>query len=124
HTPDRVKFSEFTDYTRLSMKQETDLFFQHVMREDRPILDFLDAPYTFLNQRLAEFYKISGVRGHEFRKVDLSGTQRRGARAHAGVLTVTSYANRTSPVLRGKWILENVLNTPPPPPPPDVPSLN
>jgi mono/diheme cytochrome c family protein len=123
HTPDRVKFPEFTDYTRMSMKRETDLFFEHVVREDRPILDFLDAPYTFLNQRLAEFYKIPGVKGHEFRKVDLTGTTRRGVLSHAGVLTVTSYANRTSPVLRGKWILENVLNAPPPPPPPDVPNL-
>jgi mono/diheme cytochrome c family protein len=124
HTPDRVKFAEFTDYTRMSMKRETDLFFEHVIREDRPILDFLDAPYTFLNQRLAEFYKIPGVKGHEFRKVDLTPTQRRGALSHASVLTVTSYANRTSPVLRGKWILENILNAPPPPPPPDVPSLS
>jgi mono/diheme cytochrome c family protein len=124
HTPDRTKFPEFTDYTRMSMKKETDLFFEHVIREDRPILDFIDAPYTFLNQRLAEYYKIPGVKGHEFRKVDLTGTQRRGVLAHASVLTVTSYANRTSPVLRGKWILENLVNAPPPPPPPDVPSLN
>ncbi len=124
HTPDRTKFPEFTDYTRLSMKQETDLFFTHVIREDRPILDFLDAPYTFLNQRLAEYYKIPGVKGHEFRRVDLTGTQRRGVLGHAGVLAVTSYANRTSPVLRGKWILENLLNAPPPPPPPDVPTLS
>jgi mono/diheme cytochrome c family protein len=124
HTPDRAKFPEFTDYTRMSMKRETDLFFENVIREDRPILDFVDAPYTFLNQRLAEYYKIPGVKGHEFRKVDLTETQRRGVLAHASVLTVTSYANRTSPVLRGKWILENLLNTPPPAPPPDVPALN
>ncbi len=124
HTPDRTKFPEFTDYTRLSMKKETDLFFEHILRADRPVLDFLDAPYTFLNQRLAEYYGIPGVKGHHFRKVDLTGTRRGGVLAHASVLTVSSYANRTSPVLRGKWILENLLGTPPPPPPADVPALD
>jgi hypothetical protein len=124
HTPDRTKFPEFTDYTRMSMKKETDLFFEHILREDRSILDFLDAPYTFLNQRLAEFYNIPGVKGHEFRKVDLTGTQRGGILTHASILTVSSYGNRTSPVLRGKWVLENLLNAPPPPPPPDVPSFD
>jgi len=124
HTPDRVKFAEFTDYTRMSMKKETDLFFERILREDRSILDFIDADYTFLNQRLAEFYKIPGVTGHEFRKVDLTGTRRGGVLTHASVLTVSSYANRTSPVVRGKWILENFLNAPPPPPPPNVPTLD
>lgn len=124
HTPDRVKYSEFTDYTRMSMKKETDLFFEHILREDRSVLDFLDANYTFLNERLAEFYKIPGVKGHEFRKVDLTGTKRGGILTHASVLTISSYANRTSPVVRGKWILENLLNTPPPPPPPDVPTFD
>jgi mono/diheme cytochrome c family protein len=124
HIPDRTKFPDFTDYTRMSMKKETELFFEHILREDHPILDFIDADYTFLNQRLAEFYGIGGVKGHEFRKVDLTGTQRGGILTHAGVLTVSSYPNRTSPVLRGKWILENMLNAPPPPPPPDVPSFD
>ncbi|MHB1422220.1 MAG: DUF1592 domain-containing protein [Gemmataceae bacterium] len=124
HTPDRTRFPEFTDYTRLSMKKETELFFENVLRENRPILDFIDANYTFLNQRLAEFYKIGGVKGHEFRKVDLTGTRRGGVLTQASVLTVSSYPNRTSPVLRGKWILENILHAPPPPPPPDVPSLD
>jgi hypothetical protein len=124
HTPDRVKFAEFTDYTRLSMQKETDLFFEHILREDRPILDFIDAKYTFLNQRLAEFYGIPGVKGHEFRKVELTGSPRGGVLTQASVLTVSSYVNRTSPVLRGKWILENLLNAPPPPPPPDVPTLD
>ncbi|HEY7391336.1 MAG TPA: DUF1592 domain-containing protein [Bryobacteraceae bacterium] len=124
HLPNRTKFPEFTDYTRLSMKKETELFFEHILREDRPILDFIDANYTFLNQRLAEFYKIGGVKGHEFRKVDLTGTPRGGVLTQASVLTVSSYPNRTSPVLRGKWILENILNAPPPPPPPDVPNLD
>jgi hypothetical protein len=124
HTPDRTRFPEFTDYTRSSMKQETALFFEHILREDRPVLDFLDADYTFLNQRLAEFYGIPKVKGHEFRKVDLTGSGRGGVWRHASVLTVSSYPNRTSPVMRGKWILENLLNAPPPPPPPDVPVLD
>jgi hypothetical protein len=124
HTPDRARFPEFTDYTRMSMRRETELFLEHVLREDRPVLDFLDADYTFLNQRLAEFYGIPGVKGHEFRKVDLTGSHRGGVWRHASVLTVSSYANRTSPVLRGKWILETLLNAPPPPPPPDVPTLD
>jgi hypothetical protein len=124
HTPDRTKFPEFTDYTRMSMKKETDLFFEHIVRADRPVLDFLDAPYTFLNQRLAEFYGIPGVKGHAFHKVDLSGTSRGGVLAQASILAVSSYATRTSPVLRGKWILENLLNTPPPPPPATVPALD
>ena len=124
HQPDRAKFSEFTDYTRMSMKKETDMFFEHILRADRSILDFIDADYTFLNQRLAEFYKIPGVKGHEFRKVDLQGTKRGGVLTQASVLTVSSYANRTSPVLRGKWILENLLHAPPPPPPANVPSFD
>lgn len=124
HIPDRTRFLDFTDYTRMSMKKETELFFEHVLREDRPILDFIDGNYTFLNQRLAEFYGIGGVKGHEFRKVDLTGTGRGGVLTQASVLTVSSYPNRTSPVLRGKWVLENILNAPPPPPPPDVPSLD
>src|SRR4029077_13930857 len=124
HTPDRIKYSEFTDYTRMSMKRETDLFFEHILREDRSILDFIDADFTFVNQRLADFYKIPDVKGHEFRKVDLKGTKRGGVWTQASVLTVSSYANRTSPVLRGKWILETLLNAPPPAPPPDVPALD
>jgi hypothetical protein len=123
HTPDRNRFPEFTDYTRMSMRRETELFFGHVLREDRPVTDFLDADYTFLNQRLAEFYGIPKVKGHEFRKVELAGS-RGGVWRQASVLTVSSYGNRTSPVLRGKWILETLLNSPPPPPPPDVPVLD
>ena len=124
HMPDRIKLAEFTDYTRMSMKKETDLFFEHILREDRSILDFIDADYTFLNQRLAEFYKIPGMQGHAFRKVDLKGTKRGGVWTQGSVLTVSSYANRTSPVLRGKWILETLLGAPPPAPPPDVPALD
>jgi hypothetical protein len=100
------------------------LFFQYVMRTDRSILDFIDGQYTFLNERLARHYGIRGVTGTGFRKVDLAGTGRGGILTQASVLTVSSYGNRTSPVLRGKWVLENILNAPPPPPPPNVPSLN
>ncbi|MGD1070029.1 MAG: DUF1592 domain-containing protein [Bryobacteraceae bacterium] len=123
-TKDRDKFPDFEDYLRMSMLKETELFFENVMREDRPILDFLDGKYTFLNERLALHYGIKGVKGPEFRKVDLTGAGRAGVLTQGSVLTVSAYPNRTSPVLRGKWILENLLNAPPPPPPPDVPNLD
>jgi hypothetical protein len=124
HSLERKAFQHYTDYTRMSMQQETEKFFEHIMREDRSVLDFVDANYTFLNERLANFYGIPGVKGTEFRKVDLpADSHRRGVVTHASVLTVSSYANRTSPVIRGKWVLENILNSAPPPPPPDVPSL-
>ena len=122
-TPDRDKFPTFEDYQRMSMKKESEMFFDSIMREDRSVLDLIGAKYTFLNQRLAEFYGIPDVKGHEFRRVDLTGTRRGGILTHASVLTVSSYATRTSPVLRGKWVLENLLNAPPPPPPPNVPPL-
>lgn len=122
--PDTERFPQFDGYLRLSMRQETERFFEQVIRADRPILDFIDADYTFLNERLARFYGIAGVTGPEFRKVSLAGTNRGGVLTQASVLTVSSYSTRTSPVLRGKWILENVLNSPPPPPPPDVPNLD
>jgi hypothetical protein len=94
------------------------------MREDRSVLDFLDADYTFLNERLAAHYGIKGIKGAEFRRVPLSGESHRGGLlTQASILTVTSNPTRTSPVKRGKWILEQVLGTPPPPPPPDVPEL-
>jgi hypothetical protein len=123
-TPDREKFPEFEEYLRMSMRKETDLLFANIIKEDRSILEFIDANYSFLNQRLAEFYGIPNVKGAEFRKVDLTGTPRGGILTQASVLTVSSYANRTSPVLRGKWVLENILNAPPPPPPPNVPALD
>ena len=122
--PDREKFPQFDDYLRMSMRQETETFFQNLIGNDLSILELLDAKYTFLNQKLAEFYGIPGVHGAEFRKVDLTGTPRAGVMTQASVLTVSSYATRTSPVLRGKWILENLLNEPIPPPPPDVPALD
>jgi hypothetical protein len=121
--PDRDKFPQFEEYLRLSMRKESDLFFGNIIRDDRSILEIIDAKYTFLNQRLAEFYGIPNVKGPEWRKVDLTGTRRGGMLTQASVLTVSSYATRTSPVLRGKWVLENFLNAPPPPPPPNVPPL-
>ena len=122
--PDRERFPDFDEYLRASMMKETQLFFQYVMREDRSVLDFIDGPYSFLNERLARHYGIPGVTGTEFRKVDLTGTGRSGILTQASVLEVSSYGNRTSVVLRGKWILENILNSPVPPPPPNVPSLD
>lgn len=123
-TRNRERFPDFEDYLRQSMRRETQLFIEHIIREDRSILDFIDARYTFLNERLARHYGIDGVTGPEFRRVDLSGTPRGGVLTHASVLTVSSYATRTSPVLRGKWILDTLLNAPPPDPPPDVPNLD
>jgi hypothetical protein len=122
--PDRERFPDFEDYLRLSMRRETELFFESIVREDRSILDFIDAKYTFLNERLARHYNVPGVTGPEFRRVALIGPQRSGVITHASVLTVSSYSTRTSPVLRGKWILDNVLNAPPPDPPPGVANLD
>jgi cytochrome c553 len=121
--PDPDKFPLYTADLRAAMKQETHLFFSYIIHEDRSILDFLTAKYTFVNEQLADLYKIPNVKGDQFRKVDLTGTPRAGVLTQASVLTVSSYPTRTSPVIRGKWILENILNTPPPPPPPNVPSL-
>ncbi len=124
HEPDRKQFQQFTEYTRMSFRQETSLFFASLIQEDKSILDLLSARYSFLNERIANFYGIPGVKGHEFRRVDLSHIARAGVLTHGSVLTVSSYANRTSPVLRGKWVLENLFNTLPPPAPPDVPNLD
>jgi hypothetical protein len=123
-TPDRERFPQFDDYLRMSIRQETETFFANLIKDDLSILELIDAKYTFVNERLARFYGIPGVKGAEFRKADLTGTPRGGVLTHASVLMVSSYATRTSPVLRGKWILENILNAPVPPPPPDVPSLD
>ncbi len=123
--PDREKFPEYDDYLRMSIQRETEMFIESVVREDKSILDFIDGKYSFLNERLAKLYNIQNVKGPEFRKVSLVGNpQRGGILTHASVLTVSSYTTRTSPVLRGKWILDNILNAPPPPPPPDVPNLD
>jgi hypothetical protein len=123
--PDPDRFPMFTPALRRDMKRETELFFESIIHQDRSILDFLDADYTFLNGRLAAFYGIPRVGGSDFQRVDLSPEYHRGGvLTQASILTVSSYPNRTSPVIRGKWILENLLNTPPPPPPPNVPNLD
>ena len=123
--PDQERFPMFDNSLRLSMRRETELFIDNIVRQNGSVLELLDANYTFLNERLARFYGIPGVAGPEFRRVDVSGTERGGGvLAHASILTVSSYSTRTSPVLRGKWILENLLNAPPPAPPPGVPPLD
>jgi hypothetical protein len=122
--PDPLKFPEYDAQLRDDMRTETEMFFQAIVQEDRSILDFLDGNFTFLNERLAKHYGIAGVTGNNFRRVTLDGTQRGGVLTQASVLTVSSYPTRTSPVIRGKWVLDNILNTPPPPPPPDVPAID
>jgi hypothetical protein len=122
-TPDPGEFPNFDDDLRQSMRQETEMLFASIIREDRNVLDLLDANYTFLNDRLARHYGIPNVYGSQFRRVALADDARRGLLGQGSILTVTSYATRTSPVQRGKWILENILGTPPPPPPPNVPGL-
>jgi hypothetical protein len=123
-TRDRERFPEFEEYLRLSMRRETQMFVEHIIRDDRSILDFIDGRYSFLNERLARHYDIANVSGPAFRRVDLTGTPRGGVLTQASVLAVSSYATRTSPVLRGKWILDNLLDAPPPDPPADVPNLD
>ena len=122
--PDPDKFPQFTPELRDDMQRETQLFFQSILQDDRSIMDFIDANYTFLNETLAKFYGIPGVTGPDFRRVELNDHRRGGVLTMASVLTVSSYPTRTSPVIRGKYVLENILNAPPPPPPPDVPNLD
>ena len=122
-TPDAATFPDFDEPLRAAMQRETEMFLENMIREDRSILDFLDANYTFVNERLAKHYDIAGVKGDAFQRVSLRGTQRSGVLTHGSVLTLTSNPTRTSPVKRGKYILENILGTPPPPPPPNVPEL-
>jgi hypothetical protein len=120
---DFATFPNFDDNLRQGFERETELFFESIVREDRSVLDLLRANYTFVNERLAKHYGIPNVYGSEFRRVTLPGDERRGLLGQGSVLAVTSYATRTSPVLRGKWLLENILGTPVPPPPPGVPAL-
>ena len=122
-TPDEDRYPDFDDELRKAMIEETERLFRHIQRENLSVLEFLTADYTFLNEKLAKHYGIPGVSGPEFRKVSLKNTRRRGVLTHGSVLTVTSLPTRTSPVNRGKWVLENLLGTPPPPPPPNVPEL-
>ena len=122
--PNLRRFPDFDDNLRRAFRRETELLFGSVVDQDRSVLDLLQADYTFLNERLARHYGISGVYGSRFRRVDLPpGSPRGGLLGHGSVLTVTSYATRTSPVLRGQWILDNLLGMPPPPPPANVPPL-
>ena len=123
-TPDLRQFPDFDDNLRQAFRQETELSFESVVREDRSVLDLLKSDHTYLNERLAKHYGIPHVYGNHFRRVKLDGDGVRGGLLRQGsILTVTSYANRTSPVIRGKWVLENLLGTPPPPPPANVPAL-
>jgi mono/diheme cytochrome c family protein len=122
--PDRKTFHDYSPQLEDAMRTETEMFFQSIVSEDRSILDFIDGNFTFVNERLAALYGIPGVQGNEFRRVSLDGTQRSGIITQASVLTASSYPTRTSPVIRGKWILENILNAPPPAPPGVVPALN
>jgi len=121
--PDLGAFPDFDDNLRQAMKEETELFFNSIMREDRSVMDLLNADYTFVNERLARHYGMPNIYGSRFRRVQVPNETRRGLLGQASILTVTSYPNRTSPVERGKWILTNLLGVPPQPPPPNVPTL-
>jgi hypothetical protein len=120
---DTTKFKSFDERLRRDLQTETLLFFESVMRENRSVLDLIDGQYTFLNERLAKHYEVAGVKGDNFRKVALDDTRRAGVLTHGSILTLTSNPTRTSPVKRGKWIMDNILGAAPPEPPPDVPEL-
>jgi len=123
-TPNPEYFFQFDDNLRKGFQQETELFIDAIIREDHSVLDLLDADFTFVNERLARHYGIPGIYGERFRRVALPpDSVRRGLLGQGSILTVTSYSHRTSPVLRGKWILDNLLGAPPPPPPPNIPEL-
>jgi hypothetical protein len=121
--PNSNLFPDFDDNLRQAFRRETELLFQSLIQEDRSVVDLLTADYTFVNERLAKHYGIPNVYGSHFRKVTITNDARRGLLGKGGLLMVTSRADRTAPVLRGKWVLENVLGTPPPPPLPNVPPL-
>jgi hypothetical protein len=118
--PDKNEFPDFDDNLRQSFQRETELFFDSIIREDRSVLDLLTADYTFVNERLARHYRMPGVYGSRFRRVKVADEARRGLLGQGSILMVTSHADRTSPVVRGKWILDNLLGAPPPPPLPDA----
>jgi hypothetical protein len=122
--PDALSYPYFDQTLAAAMHRETELFFDYLVREDRSVLELLTAGYTFVNERLARHYGIAGVAGPEFRRVNYPDQTRAGLLGHGSVLTLTSHADRTSPVLRGKWVMEVLLGTPPPPPPPNVPDLD
>jgi hypothetical protein len=122
--PNSMEFPDFDDNLRDALEREAWLFFDSIRREDRNVLDLMNADYTFVNERVAKHYGIPDVYGSRWRRVTLADEARRGLLGKAAILTVTSNADRTSPVKRGKWVLDNILNAPPPPPPPDVPPFN
>jgi len=119
--PNSHEFPDFDDNLRIALQTEMELFFNSIVREDRGVLDLMTADYTFVNERLARHYGLANVYGSHFRRVTLTDETRKGLLGKGAILMVTSHAHRTSPVLRGKWILENVLGAPPPPPPDVVP---
>ena len=121
--PNSDLFPDFDDNLRQAFRRETELFFKSIITEDRSVLDLLSADYTFVNERLARHYGIPGIYGSRFRRVHVTDDARKGLLGQGAILAVTSHAERTSPVLRGKWVLENLLGLPVPPPPPDVPPL-
>jgi hypothetical protein len=121
--PNPKLFPGFDPELRAAMRRESEMLFEKIMSEDRSVEEFINADYTHVNERLAKHYGIDGIRGKNFHKVSLADTARRGVLSHASVLTVTSHPDRTSPVKRGQWVLDNLLGTPPPPAPPDVPTL-
>jgi hypothetical protein len=121
--PDINTFPDYDENLRRAMRTETEMLFGDMLRNDKSVLELIDADYTYVNERLAEHYGISDIKGSHFRRVPVPDENRRGLLGHGSILTVTSYPNRTSPVLRGKWIMENVLGTPAPAPPPNVPAL-
>jgi hypothetical protein len=123
HAPDTNIFPEFDDNLREAFQTETQLFLQSQLRDDRPVTELLTADYTFVNERLARHYGFEGVYGSHFRRISQPDLRRAGLLGQGSVLTVTSYAHRTSPVVRGKWLLENILGAPPPPPPANIPAL-
>lgn len=123
HYPLPAAYPEFDENLREAFQQETELFINDQISSDQSILALLSAPYTYINERLAEHYGVPGIYGNRFRRVELNNPQRAGLLSHGSLLTVTSYPNRTSPVLRGKFVLENLLGSPPPEPPPNVPAL-
>jgi hypothetical protein len=122
-TPDKGDFPDFDDNLRQAFERELKLFVGSLIEEDRGVLDLMTADHTFVNERLARHYGIANVYGPQFRRVTVTDEARKGLLGKGAVLLVTSHADRTSPVVRGKWILDNLVGTPPPPPPPDVPAL-
>jgi hypothetical protein len=122
--PDVRFYPDVDEQLKASMRRETETFFRHIVRTNRPVLDLFTADYTFVDERLARHYGIPGVVGAEMRRVTYPDTTRRGLLGHASILTLTSEAERTSPVLRGKWVMEVLLGTPPPAPPPNIPALD